>query len=347
MTPAIWSIMISSLATGTIITLSSYHWLLAWLGLELNTLSILPLIIKSHHPRATEATTKYFIVQTTASALILFAGTTNAWVNGHWLISESTHHMTTTILLTAVALKLGLAPTHTWYPEVLQGSNMLTALTISTWQKIAPLAFLFLLSNHLPPHIMLTLALISALTGGVAGINQTQTRKIMAFSSISHMGWVLAALTLNANLASMTLLIYITMTSTMFLTLTSTTSKSLTDLGTTWSYSPTLQTMMLTTLMSLGGLPPLTGFIPKLLILKELVLLNLPTISTILILTSLPSLFFYMRMTYLSTMTTPPMLTNSTYKWRFKPTHKPTTTLLATTTAIMIPITPLLLTWKF
>nr|BCO16569.1 NADH dehydrogenase subunit 2 [Haemodracon trachyrhinus] len=343
MTPMVWSIMISSLATGTVITMSSHHWITAWLGLELNTLSILPLIIKSHHPRATEAATKYFIVQTTASSLILFTATMNAYTTGQWLITEPMNYSTTTLLLTAAMLKLGLAPTYAWYPEVLQGSNMHMALTISTWQKIAPLTFLYLTFNHLPTHIIITLGLMSAMIGGWAGINQTQMRKIMAFSSISHMGWLLTTLSINTSLTTLTLLIYTIMTSAMFLMLAMTASKSLTDLGTSWSNTPTLQTTLLITLMSLGGLPPLSGFIPKLLILKELTLMNLMALSTTLIMTSLLSLFFYTRITYLTVTTTPPTPTGTEYKWRFKPTYQPTIPMLAMITTALLPITPLLL----
>nr|ATQ63780.1 NADH dehydrogenase subunit 2 [Gehyra nana]ATQ63781.1 NADH dehydrogenase subunit 2 [Gehyra nana]ATQ63782.1 NADH dehydrogenase subunit 2 [Gehyra nana]ATQ63783.1 NADH dehydrogenase subunit 2 [Gehyra nana] len=337
MNPVIWSILISSLSTSTIITMASHHWILAWLGLELNTLSILPIIMKPAHPRATEATMKYFLIQTLAAALILFASTMNAWQTGLWDITNSTH-TTTTIITMAILLKLGTAPVHLWYPEVLQGTTLNTALLISTWQKLAPLSLLYMVHSNLPNNLLLLTGLLSALLGGWAGLNQTQTRKIMAHSSIAHMGWIMIALNTAPELTTLTMLTYMVMTTAMFSSLNSTTTKTITDMGIAWSSSPTATTLTLLTLTSLGGLPPLTGFLPKLLILNELTMKPLLPMATTLALASLPSLFFYIRMAYTTTLTTPPTTTNTEHKWRFK------TTLLqthATTTALALLLMPL------
>nr|AIS92204.1 NADH dehydrogenase subunit 2 [Cyrtodactylus lawderanus] len=338
MNPFIWAALISSLATSTIITMTSNHWLLAWLGLELNTLSILPLIMKPHHPRATEATTKYFLVQATAAAIILFATTLNALQTGQWTITHASP--TTTLLITiAIILKLGLAPTHLWYPGVLQGSTMHTALIISTWQKIAPLTLLYLTHNHLNHTLLLLTGLLSATVGGLAGLNQTQTRKIMAFSSIAHMGWLITAMTLTPSLATLMMTLYLTMTTTMFILLSTTTAKTITDMGTTWPLSPTLLVTTLLTLMSLGGLPPLTGFMPKWLILKDLVATGSTLLALLILMASLPSLFFYIRITYLTMLTTPPTTTPTTHKWRLTPHSPPYSTPLATASTLMLPLT--------
>nr|ADN30011.1 NADH dehydrogenase subunit 2 [Asaccus elisae] len=345
MSPMIWSALLSTLSTSTIITMSSHHWLLAWLGLELNTLSILPIITKPHHPRATEAATKYFLIQATAAGLILFSATTNAWQTGQWLMTHQLNPIPATTLTVAIMLKLGVAPAHAWLPEVLQGSTMNTALIISTWQKLAPLTFLYLTLHHLPTAILLYIGLLSAILGGLLGLNQTQTRKIMAFSSIAHMGWLMAALTTNLNLTTLMLTTYLLLTSTMFLILITTTAKSIVNLGTTWSHSPTLQTMSLITLMSMGGMPPLTGFMPKLMILKELISSNLIPLGTALILASLPSLFFYTRMTYLTTLTLPPNTTNNHHQWRLKLTTPHPTPLLMTMSATLLIIMPLLVSF--
>nr|AIS92203.1 NADH dehydrogenase subunit 2 [Cyrtodactylus lawderanus] len=338
MNPLIWATLISSLATSTIITMTSNHWLLAWLGLELNTLSILPLIMKPHHPRATEATTKYFLVQATAAAILLFATTLNALQMGQWTITHTSP--TTTLLITiAIILKLGLAPTHLWYPGVLQGSTMHTALVISTWQKIAPLTLLYLTHNHLNHTLLLLTGLLSATVGGLAGLNQTQTRKIMAFSSIAHMGWLITAMTLAPSLTTLMMVLYLAMTTTMFILLSTATAKTITDMGTTWPLSPTLLVTALLTLMSLGGLPPLTGFMPKWLILKDLVATGSTLLALLILMASLPSLFFYIRITYLTMLTTPPTTTPTTHKWRLTPNFTPHITALTTTSTLMLPLT--------
>nr|ADF59329.1 NADH dehydrogenase subunit 2 [Cyrtodactylus agusanensis] len=315
MNPIIWSLLLTSLLTSTIITMSSNHWLLAWFGLELNTLSILPMIMKSHHPRATEAATKYFLIQVTAATLILLAGITNAWQTGQWTITHS--NPTTTLLTTmAIMLKLGAAPMYMWYPHVLQGTTLPIALLISTWQKIAPLTLLYMTHNHLNHTIMLLMGLMSALVGGWAGLNQTQIRTILAFSSIAHMGWLITAITLDQSLTTLTMLLYTLTTLATFLPLA--TTKTTTDVGIMWPLSPMTLTTTMITLMSLGGLPPLTGFMPKWLILKELTSMQLPLIATLLLMSSLLGLYFYIRLAYLSMLTTPPTTTNTEHKWRLK-----------------------------
>nr|QOV08647.1 NADH dehydrogenase subunit 2 [Lygodactylus aff. capensis] len=339
MTPLTWTIMITSLLMSTTIVLSSHHWLLVWIGLELNTLSIIPIIIKHHHPRATEAATKYFLIQTAAAALILFAGTLSTWKTGQWTLTYTASPSTTMIML-AIMLKLGLAPVHFWYPDVLQGTTLLTALTISTWQKIAPLTILYMISQN-PSTTMLIIGLLSALVGGWMGLNQTQMRKLLAFSSIAHMGWLTAALTLNPKLATMTLLIYILMTMAVFLLLSSTTMKTTSDLGSTHSSYPTLTMMLMLLTLSLGGLPPLSGFMPKWLILNELVSQDLVPLATLMTLATLPSLYFYLRITFMSTLMSPPNSTTTELKWRFKLTLSSMLTMTAPLTTLMLPLAPL------
>nr|QIJ57990.1 ND2 [Hemidactylus paivae] len=337
MNPMVWYLLITALATSTVITMSSNHWLLAWLGLELNTLSILPIMAKYHHPRATEATTKYFLIQATAAASILFASTINAWQTGQWSLMHTNSNTTAALTTIAIMMKLGIAPVHLWYPEALQGVPMNTAMLLSTWQKIAPLAFLYLLHNNLSPTTMLTFGLISATIGGWTGLNQTQTRKIMAFSSIAHMGWLLVALNLSPRLATLTVILYLFTTLATFTILSTTTTKTISDIGTTWTTSPTMLTTTMITLLSLWGPPPLTGFLPKWLILNELAATNLAPIGLALLIASLPSLFFYTRMAYMTTLTTPPTTTTTKLKWRLTTTLSTTPVILLTW--LMIPMT--------
>ena len=78
MTPFTSPLLAIALLLGTTITLSSSHWLLAWIGLEISTLAIVPLIAHTHHPRSVEAATKYFLAQAAAAAVLLFASISNA-----------------------------------------------------------------------------------------------------------------------------------------------------------------------------------------------------------------------------------------------------------------------------
>nr|AFV39840.1 NADH dehydrogenase subunit 2 [Stenocercus cadlei] len=343
MNPTIALLIMSSLATGTIITASSFHWFMAWIGLEINTLAIIPIISKQHHPRATEAAIKYFLTQAAASALILFSSTMNAWQSGTWDITQPTNPMSSILLTVAIAMKLGLAPTHFWLPEVLQGTTLTTALIISTWQKLAPMALIYLTMNNLSPTTLILMGTLSACVGGWGGINQTQTRKIMAYSSIAHFGWMAAISPMLTNIMTLNLIIYTMMTTTMFTALIMTKSKTIQNMTMTWTLSPTLTAITLLTLLSLSGLPPLTGFMPKWLIINELIHQNFIITTSLMTMSTLLSLFFYLRLTYTTSLTLTPNTPNTTYKWRFT-TTTPSTPLTTTIpiTLMTLPITPLM-----
>nr|AFT90790.1 NADH dehydrogenase subunit II [Anolis carolinensis] len=344
MSPTIYMIILSTLATGTIITMISYHWLMAWVGLELNTLAIIPIISTMHHPRSTEAATKYFLTQAAASALILFSSMTNAWNTGSWDITQPLTSPSHILLTMALAMKLGLAPLHFWLPEVIQGSTMTTAFIITTWQKIAPMSLIFLTMNNLSTSVFLLMGLLSSLVGGWGGLNQTQTRKIMAYSSIAHLGWMATISSIMTNILIMNLLIYLIMTTSVFLSLIISKSKTIQDTTSTWTLSPTLTIIMLLSLLSLGGLPPLTGFIPKWLIMEELILQNFNLLISMMATSSLLSLYFYLRLTYTTALTLSPNTTQTKFKWRFYPN---TSTMFITTPAtisiFLLPMTPLIL----
>nr|AAT78138.1 NADH dehydrogenase subunit 2 [Anolis sagrei]AAT78139.1 NADH dehydrogenase subunit 2 [Anolis sagrei] len=344
MSPTIFMIMLLSLVTSTIITITSHHWLLAWIGLEINTLSIIPIISTTHHPRSTEAATKYFLTQAAASALILFSSMINAWETGTWDITQLSSTPSHILLTVALAMKLGLVPMHFWLPEVLQGSTLMTALIITTWQKIAPMTLIYLTINSLSTMILLLMGLMSTVIAGWAGLNQTQTRKIMAYSSIAHLGWMITISSIMTNLMVLNLVIYLIMTSALFQALIFSKSKTIQDTTTTWALSPVIATITMTLLLSLGGLPPLTGFLPKWLILEELVTQNLIPTATVMALSALLSLFFYLRLAYTTTLTLSPNTTSTKFKWRLK-LDQPTPLMLitATTSTFLLPLTPLML----
>nr|AAY53663.1 NADH dehydrogenase subunit 2 [Eutriorchis astur] len=333
-----------TLILGTTITISSTHWMMAWIGLELNTLAIIPFISKSHHPRAIEATIKYFLVQATASALLLFSSMMNAWITGQWDITQLTYPTSSLLLTVAIAMKLGLMPFHFWFPEVLQGSPLTTALLLSTVMKFPPTTLLLLTSHTLNPMLLTTMAVTSIAIGGWMGLNQTQVRKILAFSSITHLGWMTTIIIYSPKLALLAFCLYVLTTSTVFLILNSTKTLKLATMMTSWTKAPVLNTTLMLVLLSLAGLPPLTGFLPKWLIIQELTKQEMTTTATIIAILSLLGLFFYLRLAYHSTITLPPNSTNHMKHWHFtKPTNTATAILTALSTLIL-PLSPLILT---
>ncbi|YP_001648878.1 NADH dehydrogenase subunit 2 (mitochondrion) [Xyrauchen texanus] len=341
MNPYVLTILLSSLGLGTTLTFASSHWVLAWMGLEINTLAILPLMAQHHHPRAVEATTKYFLTQATAAAVILFASTTNAWLIGEWDINNLSHPLATTMAIAALALKIGLAPVHFWLPEVLQGLDLLTGLILSTWQKLAPFALIVQLAPTIDPMLLTMLGLASTLIGGWGGLNQTQLRKILAYSSIAHMGWMIIVSQYAPQLTLLALGTYVFMTSAAFLALKLSSATKISTLTMAWSKNPIMVITTALVLLSLGGLPPLTGFMPKWLILQELAKQGLPLTATMMALAALLSLYFYLRLCYAMTLTMHPNTVNSMAPWRTRSTQLTMPLALTTTIALgLLPLTP-------
>nr|BBG06104.1 NADH dehydrogenase subunit 2 [Betta pi] len=344
MSPHILTILLLGLGLGTTITFASTHWLLAWMGLEINTLAILPLMSQYNHPRAVEATTKYFLTQATAAAMLLFASTTNAWLTGEWAIQQMTHPIPSTMVMMALALKIGLAPMHSWLPEVLQGLDLNTGLILSTWQKLAPFALLIQIQPNSPVLLMI-LGLLSTLLGGWGGLNQTQLRKILAYSSIAHLGWMMLVLPFFPTLTLLTLLTYFLMTFSTFLIFKINKATNINMLATSWTKTPALTALTPLVLLSLGGLPPLTGFMPKWLIIQELTKQELNTTATLAALSALLSLYFYLRLSYTMTLTMSPNNLTGTTPWRLQFNYFSLPLAIATTATIaLLPIMPAMTT---
>uniref|UniRef100_UPI00315D5F6C NADH dehydrogenase subunit 2 n=1 Tax=Plagiogeneion macrolepis TaxID=443804 RepID=UPI00315D5F6C len=340
MNPYILATLLFGLGLGTTITFASSHWLLAWMGLEMNTLAIIPLMAQHHHPRAVEATTKYFLTQATAAAMLLFASTTNAWLTGQWDIQQMSHPLPITMITIALALKIGLAPLHSWLPEVLQGLDLTTGLILSTWQKLAPFALLLQIQPT-NSTILIVLGLASTLVGGWGGLNQTQLRKILAYSSIAHLGWMVLVLQFSPSLTFLTLLTYFVMTFSTFLVFKLNKSTTINALATSWTKAPVLTSLTPLVLLSLGGLPPLTGFMPKWLILQELAKQDLAPTATLAALTALLSLYFYLRLSYAMTLTMSPNNLTGTTPWRLPSSQLTLPVAVSTMATIsLLPLTP-------
>nr|AIY69372.1 NADH dehydrogenase subunit 2 [Myiagra azureocapilla whitneyi] len=342
MNPQAKVVFVASLILGSTITISSNHWVMAWTGLEINTLAVLPLISKSHHPRAIEAATKYFLVQAAASTLVLFSSMINAWYTGQWDVTQLTHPTSCLILTAAISMKLGLVPFHFWFPEVLQGTSLTTGLLLSTAMKFPPITLLYMTSHSLNPTLLTAMAILSAALGGWMGLNQTQIRKIMAFSSISHLGWMAIIIIYNPKLTLLNFYLYTLMTAAVFLTFNSMKVLKLSTLMTAWTKTPSLSTILLLTLLSLAGLPPLTGFLPKWLIIQELTKQDMAPTAVILSLLSLLGLFFYLRLAYCATITLPPHTTNHMKQWHTSKPVSISVAILTTLSLVLLPISPII-----
>nr|QLD22256.1 NADH dehydrogenase subunit 2 [Hadrosciurus spadiceus] len=332
-----------TLFSGTMITLLSSHWLLIWIGLEMSLLAIIPILLNKPNPRSIEAASKYFLIQATASMIFMMAAIVNFYSTGEWSIFNTINYLSSFMLTMALSMKMGLAPFHLWVPEVTQGISLMSGLILLTWQKIAPISIMFQIAPSINYTLIMAMSLMSVLLGGWGGLNQTQLRKIMAYSSIAHMGWMMAIISFDPTLSILNLLIYIMLTTNMFMLLYYNKKMTTLSLSSSWNKSPLLISIILVVLMSLGGLPPLTGFSPKWMIIKELVSNNNIILPTSMAILALLNLYFYMRLIYSTSLTLFPSSNNIKIKWQFENTKTPSLMpTIAITSTMFLPLTPTL-----
>nr|BAD67420.1 NADH dehydrogenase subunit 2 [Echinostrephus molaris] len=331
--------------SGTVIVITSENWFIIWVGLELSTLALVPMLCSSFSPRNVEATIKYFLIQALSAALLLNGALIQAWLTGSWSILDPVNNVTALCLSIALAFKLGLAPCHFWFPDVLQGLPFFQGLVIATWQKIAPLILLFYFSQLIFSTLLITTGLISILIGGWGGLNQTQIRKILAFSSIGNMGWIVITSAYSVKAAITMLIIYLIINTTVFLLFDYLNVFTLGHLNTTSQLSPISVALVILTILSLGGLPPLTGFILKLTSLHYLITNEFILLTSIMIVGSLLSLFFYLRISFNTSLILFPQHIMSITAWRNNSITSPLTSkvwlisILSILSTLAIPLT--------
>nr|ALA99476.1 NADH dehydrogenase subunit 2 [Anourosorex squamipes] len=344
MNPMILSVILLTIITGTLIVTMSSHWFMIWIGFEMNMLAFIPLLIKNYNPRSMEASTKYFMTQATASMILMLAIIMNLIHEGQWTISNISNPTASILMTMALVMKLGLSPFHFWVPEVTQGVSLTSGMILLTWQKIAPLSVFYQIYPSINLNLILSMSLLSILIGGWGGLNQTQLRKIMAYSSIAHMGWVTAIMTYEPTIMLLNLFIYITMTISTFMLFIFTSTTTTLSLSHAWNKMPLITFLIMMVMLSLGGLPPLTGFLPKWMIIQELAKNNSIILPTTMAILSLLNLFFYMRLTYSTTLTMFPTTNNTKMKWQYDNTKKiPLMAPMVTISTLMIPLVPLMI----
>lgn len=290
------TLTLSTLIISSLMTLSRTNWLLVWASLELNILSFIPLLISSKSLQETEGAIKYFLAQALGSALILLSSIL-AWTPHPLLILNS--------LFLSLILKLGAAPCHFWFPQVISSISWFNCLLLATWQKLAPLLILTYITQATKP-LILFIIIINALTGGLLGINQAQLRPLLAYSSITHISWIFAPIIYNApHITLIYFLIYCILTTPIFLLFSSSHSLKSPKQFNKISFINLL--LIIIIFLSLGGLPPLTGFFPKWILIKTLIINSQSTILIFLLIGSYINLYFYLTICFnaISTPTSP------------------------------------------
>nr|WCB98567.1 NADH dehydrogenase subunit 2 [Bactrocera carambolae] len=284
------------LMTGTLITVSSNSWLGAWMGLEINLLSFIPLM-NSNNLTSTEASLKYFLTQAMASAVLLFA-IMMMYLNNYPIIQDNSSY-SNLMIISSLLLKSGAAPFHFWFPNVMEGLSWMNALTLMTWQKIAPL---MLISYTTLNTFIFMVIIASTVTGSLGGLNQTSLRKLMAFSSINHLGWMLAAMQASESMWYIYFSFYTFLSFSLTFMFNNFKMFHINQLFNSFFNSKILKFILFLNLLSLGGLPPFIGFLPKWLVIQLLVLKSQYVLMTIMTVMTLITLFFYLRLCFAAFM---------------------------------------------
>lgn len=252
--------------SGPIIRISSSDWLVAWAGIEISIIGLFPLIIR--HSSAKEASIKYFLIQSLARILLLIRGI---------FFFVFFIYKSIILLLIGLSLKIGFFPGQFWVPNLLRSLSWINNFLVLGPIKIAPLGFLRLvIINEYVKNLVLVLGLFRAFIGSLLGVNQTSVRAILGASSISHSGWILISI------------VY----------------------GYLWGYFFRYLIVLLFSiigffrgnfllvrlnLLSIRGLPPFLIFVIKFKVLYSLIFSNNVFIFTILILSSVIRLSFYLK----------------------------------------------------
>ena len=335
---------------GMFVMISGNNFLVLYLGLELLTLSGYALVaLRRDNSNATEAAMKYFVLGALASGFLLYGlsmmyGATGsldltavfqATASGH--IKHQVLVLGVVFVVCGIAFKLGAAPFHMWVPDVYQGAPTAVTLMIAGAPKLAAFALMMrlLVDGMLPMAIdwqqmLLVLAVLSLLIGNLSAIAQTNLKRMLAFSTIAQMGFVLIGMLAGVNngntlsaanaysSAMFYMISYVLTTLGVFgvillLAREGFESEEISDLAGLNQRSPLFAGVMAVCLFSLAGVPPLVGFFAKLSVLQALIASE--QISSLLmavfaVMMSLVGAFYYLRI--IKVMYFDPPLTAST-----------------------------------
>nr|YP_011010628.1 NADH dehydrogenase subunit 2 [Halobates bryani]WPW47308.1 NADH dehydrogenase subunit 2 [Halobates bryani] len=320
--------MLTTTILSTLLVLSSENWFSMWMGLEINMMSFIPLMEEEKSLMSSESKMIYFIIQSMASMMFLFTITMNPLI----MIDENMiNYLPMSIITLSMIMKIGMAPMHLWFINIMKKLKWNNCMMLMTWQSIAPL---YILSNTNNNILMINLlAILSALIGAIGGINQTSTKKIMAYSSVNHLGWITTCVVYDNETWMKYLIIY----STMIFILSQSFKKKSINFINQMNMNMKTKTEKISFIMmmlSLGGLPPFLGFLPKWLVIQSLMNNECKITIVILMMTSMITLFYYLRM-----ITPIIMMNNYINKWNIKSSDMKMTNMMNFLINMMLPIT--------
>ena len=317
---------------GQMVMISAGNFLTIYLGLELMSLALYALVaIRRDHAQSTEAAMKYFVLGALASGFMLYGMSMLYGATGNLdlgniadaINSGQIDYLPLTFgvvfLVAGLAFKLGAVPFHMWVPDVYQGSPTAVTLVLAAAPKLAAFAITLRilvvglgdLTGDWQP-MLLILAFLSLAIGNLTAIMQTNFKRMLAYSTISHMGFILLGLasgsldgdkqfdTESYGSALFYMLTYVLTTLASFglimlMTREGHECEDISDLKGLNRRSPWMAALLLLLMCSLAGLPPLVGFDAKLLILQTLLKSDRLWMAVLAVLFSLIGAFYYLR----------------------------------------------------
>jgi len=316
-----YPILILASVLGMVIMISSYDLIVFYLGLELQSLCLYILAsFKREDERSSEAGLKYFVLSALATGLLLygcsliygFTGSTNFENISSNLNKANTGAVFGIVfIIVGLAFKISAVPFHMWTPDVYEGSPTSVTTFFALIPKIAGLS-IFIRFMYVPfgnmidqwQSIIIFLSIASMILGSVAAIGQSNIKRLMAYSSIGHMGYALAGLSTGTNAgvqsAIIYLVIYIFMNLAAFgcilmMKRENTFLENISDLSGLSKNHPMLALSFLIILFSLAGIPPLAGFFAKFYIFMAVIESKMYVLAIIGLLTTVISAFYYLR----------------------------------------------------
>ena len=316
-----YPILILSSVLGMMVMISSNDLMVFYMGLELQSLALYVLATFNRDQlKSSEAGLKYFVLSALSSGLLLygcsliygFSGSTNFNVISSQL--NSNEYVLTfgiVFILVGLAFKISAVPFHMWAPDVYEGSPTSVTLFFTMVPKIAALTvfirFLYVPFLNLIDQwqmIIIFLSIASMLFGAIAAIGQTNIKRLVAYSSIGHIGYTLAGLATGSNEGIQSSIIYISIYVIMNLALFSCLLmlkrndqyyEDIDDLSGLSKNHPLLSLSLLVILFSLAGIPPLAGFFAKFYIFKAVIEQSMYFLAIVGLLSTVIAAFYYLR----------------------------------------------------
>ena len=339
-----YPIIILASTLGMILMISSYDLIVFYLGLELQSLGLYILSsFRRDDEKSTEAGLKYFVLSALASGLLLygcsliygFTGSTNFEVISANLDGSNTGAVFGIVfIIVGLAFKVSAVPFHMWTPDVYEGSPTSVTSFFALVPKIAALS-VFIRFMYVPfinvinqwQIIIVFLSIASMILGAVAAIGQNNIKRLMAYSSIGHMGYALAGLATGTNAGIQSTIIYLTIYLVMnlgafgcifMMKRENVFYENINELSGLSKNHPVLSLSFLIILFSLAGIPPLAGFFAKFYVFMSVIEVKMYALAVIGLVTTVVSAFYYLRIIKVIYFDKPKKPFEKCYDWGLK-----------------------------